>query len=103
MQRANVTDMAVMFCQCYSLKNIDLSNFDTSKVTNMYQMFYDCRSLTNLDLTGLDTSKVTDMTRMFYKCGKLNNILVGPNWKVPEDNPVDMFEGCGVKEVTMQK
>ena len=33
---------AYMFGDCYSLKSIDLSSFDTSNVTTMDGMFYGC-------------------------------------------------------------
>ena len=34
-----------MFCECNSLTNINLSNFNTQNVTNMSFMFYGCNSL----------------------------------------------------------
>ena len=46
------------------VKNIDLSNFDTSNVTDMYSMFSDS-SATTLDLSSFDTSRVTNMIFMF--------------------------------------
>ena len=58
---SKVTDMALMFYGCESLRSLDLSSFDTSKVTNMYDMFCECRSLQSLDLSSFDTSKVTYM------------------------------------------
>ena len=54
-----------MFKNCNSLKNLDLSKFDTSKVTNMGYIFYMCESLTSLDLSNFDTTKVTTYTSMF--------------------------------------
>lgn len=47
------------------LKEIDVSNFDTSKTTNMQFMFYNCSSLASLDLSNFDTSEVTNMNAMF--------------------------------------
>ena len=41
----NVTDMGCMFLGCYSLTNINLSNFNTQNVTDMRGMFYECKSL----------------------------------------------------------
>ena len=41
-----LTDTSLMFYKCKSLKNIDLSNFNTQSVTNMSYMFYGCSSLT---------------------------------------------------------
>ena len=48
------------------VKDLDLSNFDTSKVTNMRYMFPDIYNLTTLDLSNFNTSNVTDMYGMFY-------------------------------------
>ena len=65
--------MYVMFCNCASLTQLDVSGFDTSKVTDMGWMFSGCESLTELDVSGFDTSMVTDMGGMFYGCTKLND------------------------------
>ncbi|MBR7037118.1 BspA family leucine-rich repeat surface protein [bacterium] len=35
-----------MFAYCINLKELNLSNFDTSNVTNMGEMFKRCESLT---------------------------------------------------------
>ena len=48
-----------------ALKNIILTNSDTSHVTNMTQMFTSNKNLTNLDLSSWDTSNVTNMMAMF--------------------------------------
>jgi surface protein len=50
-----------MFENNYSLKNIDLSNFDTSEVTNMSYMFASANSIDELDLSSFDTSMVSSM------------------------------------------
>ena len=47
------------------IKDLDLSNFNTSKVTDMSGMFDALSSLTSLDLSNFDTSKVTNMRYMF--------------------------------------
>ena len=44
-----------MFCDCNSLANLNLSNFNTQNVTYMYGMFYGCNSLTNLNLSNFNT------------------------------------------------
>ena len=46
-----------MFCNCESLTNLDISNFDTSNVKDMGDMFTACHYLTSLDLTCFDTSR----------------------------------------------
>ena len=70
----NVTNMNAMFYGCSSLTNIDLSNFNTNNVTDMGDMFCLCSSLTNIDLSNFNTNNVTDMSSMFSWCRSLNNI-----------------------------
>ena len=71
---SQVTDMSMMFYQCYNLTSLDVRGFDTSNVTDMYYMFRECKSLTDLDLSHFDTSQVTDMSWMFYECNNLVNL-----------------------------
>ena len=58
--------MSWMFAQCYSLKTLDLSSFNTSKVTNMSWMFFYCYSLQFLDLSNFNTYNVINMIDIFY-------------------------------------
>ena len=91
---SKVTDMSEMFRCCEKLTSLDLSNFDTSKVTNMSLMFDDCYKLTSLDLSNFDTSKVTDMNNMFKLCYKLTSLDVS-NFDTSEvTNMYAMFYGC---------
>ena len=62
---SKVMTMNEMFANMYNLTSLNLSNFDTSKVTDMYGMFYNMYNLTSLNLSNFDTSKVTDMGVMF--------------------------------------
>ena len=59
-----------MFCNCSSLKKLNISNFNTDKVTNMWSMFFKCSSLNDLDLSHFNTKKVMDMCYMFQECSK---------------------------------
>lgn len=70
----NVYYMNDMFMNCSSLKTIDTSKFNTAKVKDMQFMFYNCSSLQTLDVSNFNTSNVTDMTNMFYNCKLLKNI-----------------------------
>ena len=67
-----------MFYECSSLKDINLSNFNTNNVTNMNCMFYGCSSLNKIDLSNFNTNNVTDMDYMFGDCPYLNknNIII---------------------------
>ena len=63
-----------MFKGLDNIKEIDLSNFDTSKVTNMNSMFYDCINLTRINFGHINTSSVEDMSNLFRNCIKLKSL-----------------------------
>ena len=69
-----VTNMAKMFNECFYLKDLTLSNFNTENVTDMSDMFYNCCSLKELDLSSFDTKKCTRMSDMFCGCDKLTKL-----------------------------
>ena len=72
-----MTDASYMFNDCYSLKSVDVSGFDTGSVTDMSYMFSECHSLTDLDVSGFDTGKVTNMSYMFNNgCGNVTELDV---------------------------
>ena len=60
--------MERMFWECSSLKELNLSNFNTNNVTNMKGMFWECSSLKELNLSNFNTNNVTNMAGMFYGC-----------------------------------
>ena len=67
----NLKILCYMFCGCKSIRNLNLSNFDTKNVTNMRGMFAGYKSITNLNLSNFDTKNVTDMRSMFKGCKSL--------------------------------
>ena len=58
--------MRSAFLRCSSLKEIDLSNFNTFSVITMDKLFYGCSSLEEVDLFSFDTSSVTSMKYYFF-------------------------------------
>ena len=90
--------MSGMFCGCYKLPSLNLSNFNTAKVTNMSQMFYTCKELPSLNLTNFNTAKATNMQEMFKGCSTLQTIYVSDNFVVTgitdENYKKDLFTGC---------
>ena len=60
--------MGGMFSGCSSLKELNLSNFNTNNVTNMVAMFYECYSLKELNISNFNFNKVFDMKEMFWGC-----------------------------------
>ena len=75
----NCTTFTSLFGDCLSLKELDLSSWNTGKVTSLASTFYNCNSLTFLDISTWDTSKVTSFSNTFYNCMSLETIDVS-NW-----------------------
>ena len=91
---SKVEDMSGMFFCCLKLSSLDLSDLDTSNVTDMSSMFYSCSSLTSLDLTPLDTSNVTDMSSMFGDCRSLKSLDLSGLDTSNVTDMFGMFKGC---------
>ena len=92
---SNVTNMSNTFSHCELLASVDVSKWNTSKVTNMEGMFVDCNLLASVDVSKWDTSKVTDMASMFSICGALRSIDVS-KWNTSNVTDISgMFFGCG--------
>lgn len=71
---SQVKDMSYMFACCGSLESLDISHFFTSQVKSMKYMFASCSSLITLDLSSFDTSWVEDMRYMFAECESLKTL-----------------------------
>ena len=92
---SNATNMANMFSGNGDMETLVLGDFfDTQHVTDMSYMFQDCSGLTSLDLTKFDTSKVTDMRDMFNGCSGLTSLDV-TNFDTKNVTDMrDMFKNC---------
>ena len=73
-------NMQGLFYRGLSLKELDLSHFDTSNVTDMSNMFVLNNGsgghglLKTIDVSSFDTSKVTDISNMFVDCGEIEEL-----------------------------
>jgi len=85
-----VKDMSFMFGGCSALTNLNLKDFDTSQVTNMNGMFSNCDTLEELDLSDFDTTKVTNMSNIFENSNALRSLNLGDNFVVPDDQKKDL-------------
>ena len=91
---SNVTNTSNTFSHCELLTSIDVSKWNTSKVTNMEGMFVGCNLLASVDVSKWNTSKVTDMASMFSGCGTLRSIDVS-KWNTSNVTDISgMFFGC---------
>lgn len=90
---SNVTNMNSLFSNCYALLTLDVTSFDTSNVTNMANMFTNSRT-TDLDLSNFNTEKVVNMNRMFDNSNTLVNLNLS---SFNTENVIDfsyMFSNC---------
>lgn len=84
---ANCNNMALMFCRCYNLINLNVSNWYFPLVRNMHGMFAEYTSIwdvgpTNekfLDVSNWDVTYVYDMSRMFAEQENLHHLDIS-NW-----------------------
>lgn len=90
MDVSNAQDYAFSetFHQCYSLKSLDLSKWDTSLADNYARMFTTCKNLEYLNISGFATENVWTVTEMFRGCTKLKEV-VGLN-----ELDFSMAQGC---------
>ena len=96
---SNVENFDKMFASCDLLETIIFDGFDTSNVKNMSSMFAHCKSLKSLNLNNFDTSNVTNMFSMFGGCISLKSLnLMGFNTS-NVTNMRGMFSGCNSLEV----
>ena len=98
---SRVTDMNYMFWNMHSLTSLNLSNFNTSKVTNMSSMFYNMRNLTSLDLSNFDTSNVTNMKAMFHNSWSLTSLNLS-NFNTSKVTKMEsMFDNTGLTSLNL--
>lgn len=91
----NVTDMDWMFSYCSKLESLDVSGWNTANVEHMNIMFSDCDGLKSLDLSGWNTSKVKGMNMMFESSDNLKAVFVGDGWNTDAvEESEDMFYYC---------
>ena len=98
----NVNDMSYMFYRCTKLKELNLSNFNTTNVTNMSHMLEGCRSLIKLNLSNINTNNLTNMRMMFYECSSLKELnLSNFNTNNVNDMSLMFYECSSLKELNL--
>lgn len=91
------TNMASCFSGCYSLKEIDMTEADTSMVDNMQSMFQYCK-FEKFEFKPADTSSVTSIRYMFQYCDKLKEIDLSTFTTQSLTNSGSMFQYCTLLE-----
>ncbi len=92
------TDMSYMF-KSSTVRELDLSHFDTRKVTTFAEMFNGCKGLTVLDLNNFDTRSLKSMYAMFWADNNLNAIYMD-KFNTSEVTSIEsMFRDCSNLQV----
>ena len=98
----NVTDMSDMFNGCSSLKKLNLSNFNTINVTNMASMFNGCSSIEEINLSNFNTDNVINMSEMFNGCSSLKELNLSNFNTNKVTNMSCMFNRCtSIEEINL--
>ena len=94
----DAVNMSRMFCftggSTRELREIDLSNFNTSNVTNMRSMFNGCRNVKEFNLSSFNTENVESMAYMFQYCTSVEHIDLSNFTTESCENMMYMFAYC---------
>ena len=87
------------YCWFYGMRNLTtvtgMNYLNTSEVTDMARMFANCYTLSSLDLSSFNTANVTNMNDMFFACTQLKTIYVRPEWSTSAvTTSSEMFMNC---------
>ena len=91
---SKVIDMNSMFKECTNLEKINFGNINASSVKNMNNLFLSCENLMSINLSNFDTSSVTNMSGMFARCYKIKIIDASSFNTTKVENMEDMFGYC---------
>ena len=75
-----------MFYECSSLKELNLSNFNTDKVKYMSDMFNGCSSLKILNLINFKINHYTDIFNIFLNCISLEELNISNSFYIVVKN-----------------
>lgn len=70
----NITNLTAAFAYCLRLKELDLRHWDLKKVTSMDSTFINSRLLKKIDLSNCDTLVLTNLNAAFSGCTSLKEI-----------------------------
>ena len=91
---SEIQDMSYMFSLCNTLKDLNVTGWNTSQVQDMSSMFYECSKLQDLNITGWNTSNVQSMGSMFSYCSQLKDLNLS-GWNTSKvESMSSMFSGC---------
>ena len=91
---SKVISMVEMFNGCSNLEKIIFGNINTSLVANFNSLFKNCNKLKSIDLSNIDISKVTNMESMFLGCSSIEKINFGNINTSSLNKMTNLFKDC---------
>lgn len=84
------------FQNCEQLNSVyGLEYLNVSETRDMSDMFAACTSLRELDLSTFNTRVLRNTERMFDQCIRLEKVVIGKDWNMaPVERSVNMFYNC---------
>ena len=63
--KKSINNIRNLFCNCYNLISLDLSNFDSNIISDMKNIFNICKSLKYLNLFNFNSNNANNMIYIF--------------------------------------
>lgn len=100
----SLTDMYGMFLGSEKIKKITFGEkFTASNVTTMQEAFYKCKNLKELDLSNFDTSSMTNLNYTFQATSTIEKVLVGEKWIIGDGvNTTGLFSDSNISHVELK-
>ena len=99
---SEVITMSYMFCNCQSLKSIDLEFLDTHNTLQMNNMFQYCTALESIDLSHFDTTNNSSFFRMFQGCANLHYLdFTSVTFNSISDSRYLLYDCTGLDTLTL--
>ena len=100
----NCKDLSRLFAGCISLKQLDVSHWNTAAATTMERMFDGCYRLEALDVSKWKLGKCRSIAAMFRECVRIKELNVS-NWSLGQVRDFsDAFSSCvGLTELDVSR
>ena len=83
-----------MFNNCYNLKELNISNFNTKNAIYFNYMLNGCKKIKQVDISKFNTSSCHEINYMFNGCESINEVDM-INWDMANITYMNyLFNGC---------
>lgn len=98
-EKVKAINQGISFAGNEQLKYLDLQALDTSQLLSLNSMFENCISLREVNVSGWNTTKVKSVRKVFRNTKQLQRLIGYEKWEFPEaENFYQMFSGSDTLE-----